>query len=212
MFDLENVHERRLALIRCSRQYARAIGLGVAALGLAGGWSATLGLINLPDRLAWLYALVATITLLLVGGGVWGMARAQRLPLIGVALRDIWRALTVVVVSLVLSSALTSALLSRAHAEALTPVVITILVGLHCIPLARLFYLPLYQQTGLWLVALALSTWAFVPSAPTIGAATIALWPIVLGLGGSLILWISAGWSLMRLAAFFQDAITELEE
>lgn len=37
MLEVEPVREQHLILIRCSRQYGQAAGLGVALLGLAGG-------------------------------------------------------------------------------------------------------------------------------------------------------------------------------
>lgn len=199
MLDVEPIRERHTARICGSRQHAQAAGLGVVLLGLAGGWWAAVGLLNLPLHVTWPYALVAACASLLVGGGSWAAARARCLPLIGLALRDVWRATIIVLGALALAVSCGGALLRSTHHEALVPVVITLLVGLHMLPLARLFHLPLYRQTGLWLIALALCVCAFVPPVLAAGSAVVPMWPSLLDLGGSAILWATALWSLRRL-------------
>lgn len=199
MLEVEPVREQHLILIRCSRQHGKAAGLGAALLGLAGGCSLAAGLLKLPAPPAWPFVLIAAGTSVLVGGGCWAAARARRLPLIALALRGIWRKVAIVLSLLALAVACAGALLAHAHREALVPVAIALLAGLHALPLARLFYQPLYRQAGLWLTALALSTWAFVPPTLTAGQSMVALWPLVLDLGGGGILWVTAFWSLQQI-------------
>lgn len=206
MLDVEPIRERHEALIRCSRQHAQAAGLGVVLLGLAGGWWAAVGLLNLPLHVTWPYALVAACSTLLVGGGSMAIARARCLPLIALALRDVWRAAAVVLGALALAVSCCGALLRSTHHEALAPVVITLLVGLHMLPLARIFHLAMYRQTGLWLIALALSVWAFAPPVLGAGSAPVALWPSLLDLGGAGILWATALGSLRRLVIILRAA------
>ena len=199
MLEVEPLREQHRILILCSRQYAQATGLGAALLGLAGGCWFAAGLLNLPAPPAWPFVLTAAVTAGLVGGGCWAAARARRLPLIALALRGVWRKVAIAMSALALAIACAGALLAHAHREALVPVAITLLAGLHALPLARLLYQPLYRQAGLWLTALALSTWAFVPPTLPAGQSTVALWPLVLALGGGGILWVTAFWSLQQI-------------
>ncbi len=84
MFDVESTYQRQLELIRVSRQHSQAAAIGVCLLAITGGlWAvigfASLGLDGLPP-----FALIASITLILAGGGLVSLRRARTLPIIGI--------------------------------------------------------------------------------------------------------------------------------
>ncbi|GGD79252.1 DUF7010 family protein [Paenibacillus nasutitermitis] len=74
------------------------------------------------------------------------------------------------------------------HPE-LIPLIITIIVGVHFLPLAHLFQVRLYYFTGALLCLLAIITLLFVPEKVTLGEHQIDAFMSVVGLGSALILW-----------------------
>ncbi len=99
---------------------------------------------------------------------------------------------------------LSSLLLLQPHPAGAVTSVDALLEGSALLLLGRVLALPLYEQAGLWLYALGLSTWAFVPQ--WVGAASVvALWPIVGSLGGAVILWTTAVGSLWHLRMRFRS-------
>jgi hypothetical protein len=199
MFDLESMHQRQLELIRRSRQHNQAAAIGVCVLAIAGGLWATTGVVGLGRRSMLPFALIAAITLILAAGGLIGLRRTRTLPIIGMVLRGALRKAALMTAILTGTLMLSSLLLLQHHAVGIVSIVDALLAGSTFLILAQVLALPLYQQAGLWLYALGLNTWAFVPQ--WVGAdGVVALWPIVVGLGGAAILWITAVWSLWRLA------------
>lgn len=190
---------RRTAVMGPSRQQVRGAGVGVMLLGIGGGLWAALGLAGIPGGQPWAGLMVVAVAAAFVAVGAWVAARADRLPRVEPGLRELWPNVAIIPSSLALGAALFGDALARAQHQTLLPLVIMLLVGFHFLPLARVLGLALYHQTGLWLVALALCTWAFVPQILATGALTLALWPLVSGLGGAAILWATACWSLSRL-------------
>jgi hypothetical protein len=61
-------------------------------------------------------------------------------------------------------------------------------VGVHFIPLARLFHVPAYYVTAGALCLIAIATFAIAPS-----TSTPALWTLLPGIGAALILYITSG-------------------
>ncbi|MEP7188444.1 MAG: hypothetical protein ABI901_04535 [Roseiflexaceae bacterium] len=94
-----------------------------------------------------------------------------------------------VVVSEAVAIALASIVLGRANYGQHIPLVVALIVGIHFLPLAALFHVPMYYLTGLCMVVLA-------------GGALIALffnvtlgepytWSVVVGMGNAVILWLT---------------------
>jgi hypothetical protein len=83
--------------------------------------------------------------------------------------------------------AIAAVTLGRLHLDAYTPSAIAGIVGLHMFPLARLFNYPLHHVTGALLVAWAVATAVFVPTATMQGTAAM---------GTGIILWVSGVVSL----------------
>lgn len=95
-----------------------------------------------------------------------------------------------VVVGEAVAIALASRLLNQARHDELIPLVVALIVGIHFLPLAALFHMPMYYLTGMVMIILA-------------GGALIALcfkvtlgnpyaWSVVIGLGNAVILWLTA--------------------
>ena len=189
-----------------SRQQARGAGVGGVLLGLGGGLWAALGLTTIAGSQPWAYLAVIAVAAAFVAAGAWVVAHAGRLPRAEPGLSDLWPNVAIIPSSLALGAALFGDALARAQSQTLLPLVIMLLIGFHFLPLARVLGLELYHQTGLWLVALALCTWAFVPKVLATGATTLALWPLVSGLGGATILWATACWSLGTLLPLLRPA------
>lgn len=78
--------------------------------------------------------------------------------------------------------------LARLHLDAYIPSAITAIVGLHMLPLARLFRYPLHYATGGLLVAWAATSALFVPTAQLQGIAAF---------GTGILLWLSAAVTLV---------------
>ncbi len=206
MRELETPRQLRDCMIHCTRQHARATAGAVTLLALCGGWWATAGLAALPGLPRWPVVVIAILTLALGAGGLWAAAQAQRILMLTMALRDLWRNTAIVLSVLALGCVLAGVLIPRSGAAEAIALAVTLLVGLHLLPLARLFHLPVLQRAGLWIIALGLSTWAFVPATLPVGTATVALWPLVTGIGGAGILWAAAGRSLWHLMGLLRAA------
>ena len=88
-----------------------------------------------------------------------------------------------------LAIAITIAISNATHHPELIPVIIAIIVGVHFLPLARLFQVRLYYFTGTLLCLLAIITWLFVPAKVTLGEHQINAFMSVVGFGSALILW-----------------------
>lgn len=199
MFDLESTYQHRLELIRLSRQHNQAAAIGVCVLAIAGGLWATIGVVGLGWHGIPPFALIAVITLILAACGLISLRRTRTLPIIGMVLRGALRKAALMTAILTGALTLSSLLLLQHHVVGIISIIDALLAGSTFLILARVLAVPLYRQAGLWLYALGLNTWAFVPQ--WVGAdGSVALWPIVVGLGGAAILWTTAGWSLWRLA------------
>ena len=100
--------------------------------------------------------------------------------------------------------ALASVLLGQAHDDQLIPLVVALIVGIHFLPLAALFHVPVYYLTGMLMIVLA-------------GCGLIALffnltlggpyaWSVVIGLGNAVILWSTALYLLAAARQFLHGA------
>ncbi|WGG44507.1 hypothetical protein [Rossellomorea sp. DA94] len=72
------------------------------------------------------------------------------------------------------------------------PIVIAIIVGLHFLPLARLFRVRIYYYTGLLLCVVPIVTWLFVPEIMSLSGHQLNAYMSVVGLGSALILWVTS--------------------
>ncbi|MCC5801267.1 hypothetical protein [Rossellomorea vietnamensis] len=72
------------------------------------------------------------------------------------------------------------------------PIVIAIIVGLHFLPLARLFRVRIYYYTGLLLCVVPIVTWLFVPETMSLSGHQLNAYMSVVGLGSALILWVTS--------------------
>ncbi|MBN8191773.1 hypothetical protein JI667_06365 [Bacillus sp. NTK074B] len=72
------------------------------------------------------------------------------------------------------------------------PIVIAIIVGLHFLPLARLFRVRIYYYTGNLLCVVPVITWLFIPETMTFGGHEMNAYMAVVGLGSALILWVTS--------------------
>jgi len=99
-----------------------------------------------------------------------------------------WYAL--VVVSEVVAIAFASILLGRANHDQLIPLVIGLIVGIHFLPLAALFHVPVYYLTGTVMAMLAGGALIALFFKVTLGGPYV--WLVVIGLGNAAILWLTA--------------------
>jgi hypothetical protein len=88
--------------------------------------------------------------------------------------------------------ALTSIVLGRMQASQFIPPVIALIVGLHFLPLARLFHVTFYYITGALLCVLALVAIIALVRGLSIAGPSPYNWSLVVGIGATLILWLTA--------------------
>lgn len=67
--------------------------------------------------------------------------------------------------------------------------VIALVVGLHFIPLARLFHVKVYYGTAAVLCLVSVVTWVLVPVNVVMGGAPVNLWTVLPALGSAVGLW-----------------------
>jgi hypothetical protein len=99
-------------------------------------------------------------------------------------LGNVQRRFTVVVATETVAIIAAANILARSGHSKWVPAVICALVGLHFIPLARLFSVPLYYATALALCLVAASTMILGA-----GWAPTSLWQLLPGFGAALVLW-----------------------
>lgn len=88
-----------------------------------------------------------------------------------------------------LAIAITIAISNVTRHTELIPVILAIIVGVHFLPLASLFYVKFYYVTGALLCLLAISTLLFLPAKISLGELQINTFMSVVGFGSTLILW-----------------------
>jgi hypothetical protein len=86
--------------------------------------------------------------------------------------------------------AVASILLSRVKRDELIPLVTALIVGLHFLPLAAIFHVPVYYVTGVAITVLAIVALLGMFLGRTLGGPWA--WAVVVGLGNAVILWLSA--------------------
>jgi hypothetical protein len=75
------------------------------------------------------------------------------------------------------------------------PAVVSAGVGIHFIPLGRLFHVPVYYVTAAALCLIAVATFAIAPA-----TSTEALWTLLPGIGAALVLYATCGVLLQQSA------------
>ncbi|KPL60925.1 DUF7010 family protein [Rossellomorea vietnamensis] len=92
------------------------------------------------------------------------------------------------------------------------PIVIAIIVGLHFLPLARLFRVKIYYYTGILLCVVPVVTWLFIPETLMVSGHELNTYMSVVGLASALILWVTslAIWMTgKRLMGLVPDQLTD---
>ncbi len=172
-----------------TRAMARGAAIGAGILTFFGTYWAFAALINWPQAPAWVYGILTLVTVALTGFSVARfIAAAKRWPAPDAAqgarqgrAAGKWFALIFGVE--VIAIAVAAIGLARANRPLLIPVVIAAIVGLHFLPLARVFHIPLYSITGLLVLVC-------VAASLLIANANMRL--LALGLAVALVLWGSA--------------------
>lgn len=82
------------------------------------------------------------------------------------------------------------------HRAELMPVGIAFIVGVHFLPLAKIFRAPIYYFTGSAVAAWSLGCWIVV------SPARMAVW---VGIGTGSLLWLSAAYALLRAASLTEE-------
>ena len=178
--------------------YARFAAIGALIFTFIGAGWVIASLMNWPATQPWVYALVAAPVIALTGLAVVRIITASRLPQVrdpalaaargrrmGIAFGIIFT----VEAALIAASAIA---LDSVGRSLLIPVAVAFIVGLHFLPLAWVFRLPLYYVTGLLCVACALASLL-------VSSETARL--LALGLAMGLVLWASAVVVLVRYAS-----------
>ncbi|WP_226673333.1 hypothetical protein [Rossellomorea aquimaris] len=91
------------------------------------------------------------------------------------------------------------------------PIIIALIVGLHFLPLARLFRVRIYYYTGILLCVVPVFTWLFIPETLSLSGHQLNAYMTVVGLGSALILWVTsiAIWMTgRRLIGLASDQVT----
>jgi hypothetical protein len=88
--------------------------------------------------------------------------------------------------------ALASTLLSTFQLDSFIAPSIALIVGIHFLPLARLFRVPIYYMTGILLSALALVALIALLPGLSIAGPSPYNWSLFVGIGTTLVLWLTA--------------------
>jgi hypothetical protein len=179
----------RASRLAVTPTYAMFVVVGALVFTLLGAYWAVASLVNWPAAPVWAYALVAIPAAGLVALAVVRLVRSRALPpavdpaqashdgkRMGVAFGVIFTVEFALI-------ALSAVLLDNAGRSLLIPVVVAFIVGVHFLPLARVFRLPFYYVTGVLCAACALASLL-------IGVEAVRLH--VLGLAVAAVLWASA--------------------
>jgi hypothetical protein len=138
---------------------------------------------------------VVIVTALLASAAIWLLRAARQLspdasPADHARGTRVSRWYALVFGSEMLAIALASILLGRtSHAE-LIPLVTGLIVGIHFLPLAALFHVPVYYLTGVVMIILASGALVALAFQVTLGGPYA--WSVVIGLGNAVILWLTA--------------------
>jgi hypothetical protein len=175
--------------------YAMFVVIGAAIFTLLGASWALASVVNWPGAPAWAYGLVAVPVAGLSAFALVRLVRSRELPAasdpaqarhdgrrMGIAFGIIFTVESALI-------AFAAVALDSAGRALLIPVAVALIVGVHFLPLARVFRLPFYYLTGVLCVACALASLA-------IPVESVRL--LVLGLAIAVVLWASALVVLLR--------------
>jgi hypothetical protein len=153
------------------------------------------GLGDAAGQLAWFGVLGGIVALGLVGLAVACFVWAGRMPAATAEDRDRsrkndrWFGI-VFGLEFVLIAAASAILGITGHIDLQAPA-IGLIVGLHFLPLARLFSIPLYYVSGALLCLIAVGTVLFLPAHTTYAGHDIMLWWVVCGMANAVVLWLT---------------------
>jgi hypothetical protein len=155
------------------------------------------GLGDAAGQFAWFGVVGAVISLALVALGVTCFLAARRMPAGTAEDRDRSRTISrwfgiVFGLEFVLIAAASIACAATGHIDLQAPA-IAVIVGLHFLPLARLFYNPLHYVTGALLCLVAIGTVLLLPARSTYAGHEIMVWWVVPSMANAVILWPTGG-------------------
>ena len=182
-----------------ARPYATGVTIGALILTLFGGFWASAGLMNLSKVPAWIYIILSLPVIVLILSAASRLINIKKLPEVaddGMSAREgkkIGIAFGIVFAVEFILIAAAAVILNKLNRPLLIPIAVALIVGLHFLPLARLFQVPVYSVTGLLCIACALAS-LFVSNE--------ALRLLLLGLSIAIVLWVSAGIVLLLYAGF----------
>ncbi|QBD83262.1 hypothetical protein EPA93_47790 [Ktedonosporobacter rubrisoli] len=166
----------------------RASGILIMTL-FGAGWAST------ADYGPILYVSIAIISLVLIISGVYMLVQARRLPKhtsieAQKQGRSVAKRFYLVFALEVIAIFIAARSLSMFnHSELIIPV-IGLVVGLHFLPLAKLFGIRLYYLSGLLLSLLAILT--ILAQLVGVTPGTVGTWSSIDGLGNAIILWLTS--------------------
>ena len=145
-----------------------------------------------PQQRVFLIVMVVIVAGMLGYAAIKLLRAAQHLPQTGAPDastqgRTVGKWYALIVVSEFVAIALASLVLGRAHDDQLIPLVVALIVGIHFLPLAALFHVPVYYLTGVCMVVLAGCGLIALFFDLTLGGPYV--WSVVIGLGNTVILW-----------------------
>lgn len=182
-----------------TRAFQRGAAVGALVLTFAGlAWS-FVALANHAGSPKWAFWACAAVVAGLGGRGVWQLVRIQRSPVVEVSAAEslenarrgrrmgMWFGLVFMVEGVLIGAAAVT--LGAMDRPLLVPVVAVAIVGVHFIPLARIFQVPAYAVGGVVMTVLA-GLSLLIPDE--------GLRVYVLGISSAVVLWGMAGWVLGR--------------
>jgi hypothetical protein len=182
-----------------TRAYARGVATGAFVLTFFGAFWAFEAITNWPQTSSFVYVLLSLPVAALILFAVIRFFDVAKLPQAADgdrAARDGKRtgiAFGIIFAVEAILIAAAAVILGALGHPLFIPIAVALIVGLHLLPLARLFGVPLYYVTGLLCIACALAS-LLVPDE--------ALRLLMLGLAIAMILWGSAGVVLLQHTGF----------
>jgi hypothetical protein len=173
------------------------------ALGSAGAFAGSASVLLL------VVVLVVAASLIVAMVRLWqqaGTLPAQRSPEEAVYWQKTGKWFGIVFISEALAIVVASRLLRSTTHDTLIPPVIALIVGVHFLPLASLFRVPVYYVTGALMSLFASVCIVAVALGLHLGGASLFVWSSVVGIGSAIILWgtaigiVAQGQKLLRQA------------
>ncbi len=159
------------------------------------------------------FVILALITIILLSGGALLLLSVRRLPqdLLpsdksrgAVEGKSVGMAYGLIFGIEILTIALCSMLLYRFHHPEFLMPFVSIIVGIHFLPLAKLFYMRLYYFIGILLVLVSVTVMLAVPVNTMLG--NLQMWNALVGSITAVILWLTGIYAELRGRNFLKQA------